>query len=461
MRAYFCFALLLIASPSLFAKDVLTAEFRQDLSTVEVQLCFDGSAPNRLYRNDRSSQWSSGIYLQQQRLQTREHDGTVRLPALPDNSCIEWQVDLDAALIATHQRAMTKTGGDLIMSADVWFWRGPGDRKLDIRVKLPAGLSFSTPWKANGQQDGYLHYQSENTPPRWETKLAVGKFDIQSIKVPGAQLRLAVPGNTSSQQQQKFATWIQESATSVSEVIGRFPQADPQVLVIPSGNRGSAVLFGQVIRGGGMSVIFWVDESRPLREFLDGWTATHEFSHMLLPYITSRDRWLSEGLASYYQNVLRARSGRITERQAWQELYDGLERGRKGTGQGTLAAATRAGRASTMRVYWSGAALMLLADKQLRVSSSGQQSLDTALKALSECCLENGVTWQAKDMFDQLDSLTGTQIFSEIYQRYANGEGFPDLQNTWDELGINTAGYQISLEPDAPMADVREAIMKG
>lgn len=41
------------------------------------------------------------------------------------------------------------------------------------------------------------------------------------------------------------------------------------------------------------------------------WTATHELSHMLLPYVASRDRWLSESLASYYQNVLRARDGRL------------------------------------------------------------------------------------------------------------------------------------------------------
>ena len=55
---------------------------------------------------------------------------------------------------------------------------------------------------------------------------------------------------------------------------------------------------------------------------------------MLMPYISSRDRWLSEGLASYYQNVLRARDGRLTDTQAWQLLYEGFQRGKKNTNGG-------------------------------------------------------------------------------------------------------------------------------
>jgi hypothetical protein len=330
-----------------------------------------------------------------------------------------------------------------------------------VKVKLPDGHAFSTPWKSIGEKDGYLLYQPDDTPPEWETKLAVGKFEIQSIKVPGAKLRLAVPGSRSPQQLQKFASWTREAALAVSGVTGHFPRPEPQVLVIPSGNRGSATLFGLVVRGGGMGVSFWVNQNRPLQEFLDGWTATHEFSHMLLPYISSRDRWLSEGLASYYQNVLRSRNGRLTETQAWQALFDGFERGRNGTGSGTLAQAASSGRSSTMRVYWSGAALTLMADMQLRASSDGRQSLDTALKGLSECCMENGVTWRARDMFAQLDALTGTTTFKNLYEDYANAEGFPDLQKTWESLGISINGKRVSLQAGAPMADIREAIMKG
>ena len=36
-----------------------------------------------------------------------------------------------------------------------------------------------------------------------------------------------------------------------------------------------------------------------------------------------------------------------------------------------------------MRVYWEGAAIMLLADQRLRARTQGSQSLDTALDALA------------------------------------------------------------------------------
>jgi predicted metalloprotease with PDZ domain len=114
-----------------------------------------------------------------------------------------------------------------------------------------------------------------------------------------------------------------------------------------------------------------------------------------------------------------------------------------------------------MRVYWSGAALMLMADMQLREASDGRQSLDTALQSLAGCCMQNGKTWRARDMFTQLDELTDTDIFSRLYRKHVHGKGFPDMRTTWQNLGISTRYDQVSLSEDAPMADVRSAIMKG
>jgi len=244
-------------------------------------------------------------------------------------------------------------------------------------------------------------------------------------------------------------------------VFGNFPQPQPQVLVIPVSRRGDATLGAQVMRGGGLAAVLLVNENRPLEEFTSDWIATHEFSHMLFPYIASNDRWLSEGLASYYQNVLRARNGRLTETQAWQKLYEGFQRGKKGTHGGSLAQASSEGWRSTMRVYWSGAALMLQADMQLRETSGGRQSLDTALQSLSQCCLENGRTWRAKEMFAQLDKLTGTQIFSSLYKQHVPAESFPDMRSTWEHLGVETRRDRISLTADAPLAEVRTSIMQG
>ena len=58
------------------------------------------------------------------------------------------------------------------------------------------------------------------------------------------------------------------------------------------------------------------------------WTGYHELAHLLIPYQGWGGAWFSEGLASYYQNILQARVGILTEQQMWQKLYEGFQRGR-------------------------------------------------------------------------------------------------------------------------------------
>lgn len=452
---------MLLCAQHAAAADILTAEFSDDLSEVRVSLCFDGPAPGRLYRNPHADDWSDGIYFVNNRLRVSERRGELRLPTLPENACINWHSSIHAALKKKDYRLVLQTGEDLVMRADLWYWKGPRARDLIVNVSVPEGMSLSTPWALLESTATHTSYRPDKTPAIWESRIAIGRFELQIIDVPGAHIRLATLGNLTDDQNEKFRLWIKESVLAVAAVFGRFPQSQPQVLVIPVGRRREATLGAQVIRGGGMAVVLMVDENRPLEEFTGGWTATHEFSHMLFPYISRRDRWLSEGLASYYQNVLRARNGRLTETQAWQKLYEGFKRGKKGTHGGSLAQATRNGWHSTMRVYWSGAALMLQADIQLRETSGGRQSLDTALQSLWYCCLENGRTWRAREMFTKLDELTGTEIFSALYNKHVHAESFPDMRSTWKYLGVNTRRNRVSLTADAPLAEVRTSIMKG
>ncbi len=458
----FCIVSLLLLCPVYAtAGDLLTADFPENLQYVDVSLCFDGSAPDLLYRHQDADQYSDGIYHAGNKLNTSGNGHSERLPGLPKDACIQWRTDFDPAVKKKDYRLILQRGKDLEMSANIWFWKGPRSRDLLVDIKLPEGLSFSTPWMEVGKVDGKSRYRPDKTSSNWESRVAIGHFEINYIEVPGATVRLAAIGDLSTSQRQKIDKWIEQTVSTVTSVNGHFPQPQPQVLVIPIGARKRPVVMAQVLRGGGLAAEFYVDETRPLSEFTVDWKATHEFSHMLVPYISSRDRWLSEGLASYYQNVLRARNGSLTETEAWQELYEGFKRGEKGTHGGSLADATRNGRRSTMRVYWSGAALMLMADMQLRESSGGRQSLDTALNSLSNCCMDNGKTWRARDMFRQLDQLTNTKIFSRLYEQYVDDESFPDMHPTWLNLGISTRHSRVSLYEDAPMAGVRSAIMKG
>jgi predicted metalloprotease with PDZ domain len=211
------------------------------------------------------------------------------------------------------------------------------------------------------------------------------------------------------------------------------------------------------------AVHFFINQRRPLSEFLTDWSAVHELSHLLLPYVRPEDAWLPEGMASYYQDVLRARAGMIPAAEAWRHMHASFHRGMRSMPGLTLADATermyRDG--AFMRVYWSGAAIMLLADQRLRSRSGGTQSLDLALARLRECCLSPETGWSAHELFTRLDQLTGTTVFAELHEQNVRSDRFPDLEECYRLLGLraHAGGEEIELLEQAEQFELRDAIM--
>jgi len=287
---------------------------------------------------------------------------------------------------------------------------------------------------------------------------------VAEAAVSGATLRIEVLQPVGDKKAAEIVTWLQSVASSISLVYGRFPSQSPRIVVIPTQNRSwggdSPVPFGRLTRDGEDKIELYVNTDRPIEDFYGNWTATHEFSHLFLPYVGERYRWISEGFASYYQNVLMSRSGEYTRREAWQKLYSGFERGRVSRPDLTLNEAASAGiRQARMKIYWSGAAIALLADIELRERSGGRESLDVALGRLQQCCLPSRRTWSGPELFGMLDSLVDGAVFMPLYERYANEDGFPEIQPALDRLGIGTDSDRVSLRRNGELTDVRDAII--
>ena len=291
--------------------------------------------------------------------------------------------------------------------------------------------------------------------------MAFGHFKEREIRVGGARLRLAVLDGTPTADAEQMQAWMLDSAQMVANLYGRFPQSQAQILVAPGARGNEPTPWAYVVRGGSPAAHFFINQRRPIREFFEDWTAVHELSHLLLPYINSDDIWLSEGVATYYQNVLRARGGRMKASDAWQRLHAGFVRGMESAQGLTLAQATESMyRDDTyMRVYWEGAAMLLIADVRLRQMTAYKQSLDTALAALNECCAATDRAWSARELFDKLDEVTGTGIFSEIYDQHVASRNFPDLAQTYKALGISMGTGGIEFSADDKEAKLRDAIM--
>lgn len=385
---------------------------------------------------------------------------------LPENgiSCLNYTVDLARAAKEQRNNRLLEAG-NIIASPSHWLWRPElnNGTSIQIEFRLPENVRVSVPWQQAINSD--TTYLLSASPESANAPAVFGNFDYRKIEIPGAVLRVSILNGINPMDNDRIARWIEATSTDVTLAYGRFPNPSPQVVVVAVGdgrsNSRSVVPFGRVIRDGGETVELFVDQTQPIDALLGDWTATHEFSHMMLPYVDSRQRWISEGFAQYYQNVLLTRSGAYDEQYAWQKLYDGLERGRNSRPELSPNEATAAGiRSSRMKVYWSGAAIALMADVALRERSNGRESLDTVLNEFQACCLPSANVWSGKDLFEKFDSLVDEPIFMPLYRRYADTAGFPDTIPTLRKLGLEIDDGEVDIRRGGELASIRRAITR-
>lgn len=380
---------------------------------------------------------------------------TLRVPAAGIR-CLSYAIDLSAA---------ERDAGKIVIAPALWMWRPRlrRDEQILATFALPGNSRVFVPWQML-DESGH-RYRLVPSPQSGMATAVFGEFQQRSLDVAGAELHIVLLGKRDDVAIDHFLDWIRATANNVESLYGAFPYPQASVLLIPVGGRSwdsdRPVAFGRVVRDGGASIELMIDPDRPSGDYAKDWTATHEFSHLLLPYLDHEQRWISEGFAQYYQNVLLARAGEYAARDAWANIYAGLERGRNSAPDLSPNAAARRKLLETrMKVYWSGAALALLADVELRRRSNDRESLDTVLGSLQRCCLPSARRWSGMDLFRKLDELLDEPLFMSLYQRYADTEGFPDTADALAELGVLIEAGEVRLDDTAALAAVRHAITR-
>ncbi|HET7062662.1 MAG TPA: hypothetical protein VFI49_00205 [Rudaea sp.] len=401
--------------------------------------------------------------------------------------CLSYRADLHAIAQEHKPDVGWQMGEDFIAAPQLWLLRpdAQGDVDAEVSIDVPVGWSISAPWRelvppsvtATIKKQPSLaalstkrYFRIPSTPPDWSAAVAFGRFTEERIALPGGALRLTVLHGADAGERAKLRAWLDRISRAVLSAYGRLPLPEVQVLVIPVGQLGrsghgsdsaQAVHFGQSIRGQGNALELLVDPSRPAEEFADDWTAVHELSHLMHPYLGDRGTWLAEGLATYYQNVLRARSGMLTAPQAWDRLYQGFKRGAKTPSDETLEqiASNMHRSHAYQRVYWAGAAYWLTVDRDLRRTSAGKMNLETALSRFRDCCLPAYREWKPEDFVARLDALAGSDVFAPRYREFAAMRQFPDWGKLYSDLGIRDGGEHLAFAADAKDASIREAIM--
>jgi hypothetical protein len=437
----------------------------ESLDLLAVKACFDGKVPGALVAETSGAR----TFLEEVRLSGRllqpQGGELIALDGAPDNACVDYRVKLRPATSAaqTGGPETRRIGRDLLTSVGDWLWR-PGELEegagVELSFVLPAGVAVSVPWARTVAAKPT--FRLGPTPYNWPAIAAFGRFAEREIVVPGALLRLVFLGGLTPAQQARAEHWVRGAAHNVTTLYGRFPVESVQVIVAPTPRGRGPVPWAYVSRGGGAGVHLFIDPVRAPEEFDRDWSLTHEMSHLFVPYVAARDAWLFEGLPTYLQNVLMVRGAAIEPQEGWSRLIAGFQRGaRAGTGLRLAQASERvAVRGNYLRVYWAGAAMMLDADLRLREITQGRHSLDTALAGLAECCLAPERRWSADELIATLDRITGTTVFGDVMHEQFESDDFPDFKRVLVRAGVTVKDGEVVLDPAAPGAPFREALMR-
>ena len=257
--------------------------------------------------------------------------------------------------------------------------------------------------------------------------------------------------------------WLKQVTNALLTVYRGLPKDNYDISIERSSDSSSPVPWGQVKRGTPTNVLLVINPALGYDALINDWTAFHELSHLLIPYRGHGNIWLSEGLATYYQNIIQARSGRFDETEMWRKIVAGFKRGRNEQGWRDINLTDVSNNLHEtrqyMRVHWSGVLFWLTVDVELR--KQGKSSLDDVLKQLRYCCQRQSMS--AKEIVSKLDELTNQNIFVPLFDKYSKSYSTPEFKSILTDLGVkqNKRTGHISFNNDAPLAYIRQQIYQG
>lgn len=249
--------------------------------------------------------------------------------------------------------------------------------------------------------------------------------------------------------------WIEETAQAVSDFYGGFPAERAMLAIVPVAGR-AAVLHGKVLPESRPGVALLLGSSAGPEDLYADWILTHELFHLGFPSFAREGKWLDEGLATYFEPLIRARKHWLKAEDVWAEFArympegvrvierDGLENPRSFRG-----------------LYWAGALVSLMADVEARKRGQSAAGLQRALRELLRAGGEASRVWRLEDAIGHIDGTLGEPIVARLARRYRAPGSRVQLSKLFRELGVKRVGQSVILDDDAPLARVRQAIIRG
>jgi hypothetical protein len=367
-----------------------------------------------------------------------------------------YDIDLDALARACDDEVdcAARIGPVTISPALVWMMhpQPKGDAPVVVHVRAPNPALFATGLRPS-PSGRPLTYAFRSPELDEGSFTAFGPHRRKRVEAAEGRLDIAILGDHMAMTDTEIATWIGDGARCVSTLYGRFPVDDATIFIVPVAG-ADEVVFGKVLSLAGSSVVLLAGDAMKASDARRDWVLVHEMFHLGFPSFRGEGRWLGEGLATYYEPILRARSGMAEEAKVWSDFARQMPRGLPRPG----ASAGLVHRDDLDAIYWGGALFALMSDVAIRERTHGARSLDDVMRASLARGGDATRVWTVADVVRVGSDVTGTDVLRTMYASHA-ARGEPiDLDGLLASLGVEPTADGIVLHDDAPLAAIRKAI---
>lgn len=238
-----------------------------------------------------------------------------------------------------------------------------------------------------------------------------------------AELRWHWESSFNEREKTQLTTWIKQTYQAIETTVAPYP-FDVHIYFHRLSGAKEPVPWASTRRTYRQGIDFHVDPSFPQAQFMEDWTAAHELSHLLIPFLGTKNSWYAEGFASFMQyqilHAMKLMSAEDIDRAYKHRLDKAESRYKFDNMPFVLAAIKLRAQRKFPTLYWGGAAYFLQVDRALK--AEGGSLLET-LRDYVNCCRRNSSELNA--LTQQLDRTSGTPIFSRELNILNVQPGFP------------------------------------
>lgn len=371
----------------------------------------------------------------------------------PDVAELHYAFDLEGLAVVARDHDIAERYGHSLVAPASSFLLAP-DPPED---GTPLRVHFDSPNVESGLKraaDGA--YLVDSHELKVATYTTFGARETRDIAVGDAALRLAVLDGKLDLATDVLERWVADAARGVASFFQRPPEPRTLVVLVPVPNR-HGIPFGKMLPESGPGLIVFVGEHTAADELHADWVLVHELFHAGTPSYLGEGKWYDEGLATYFEPLIRTRLGWRTEADLWAEFMRDMPRG--------LDAMTRRGLANPVGypdIYWGGGLFCLLADLEMRRTTSGVKGLEDGVRAVLAAGGFSSEVWTLAHATEVTDAALGARLLARLQTEHLEHGAPVDLDAVFQELGVSIGrNGGIALDSHAPAATLRHALVYG